>query len=136
MQIFLSHLGMVDKSVHTIHQLVKDYDERLYVDRHNGEWVIKIAVDRPNPPIPVLSLNAYMNKDPRDVLDWIRKNDTKRHASDMRDLVNKHNAQLRKDAELRGDSSLEEGARVLEHVMRKVGKSKVVKSTRNITRKR
>ena len=87
-------------------------------------------------PIPVLSLNAYMDKDPRDVLDWIRKNDTKRHASDLRDLVNKHNSDVRKDAELKGDSSLEEGARVLEHALRREGKSKVIKSTRNITRKR
>lgn len=129
MRLFIPGQGMVDSRVYTINSLLKDYDSRLMFSKHpeTGDWCVFIEMPRPEQPYPVMGFGDNIPEASM-VLDRIKQGDTMRTGNTIyRDIV-RSQERFRAAQTYKTDQAGEESAEVIEHFMRKEGKSPIIKS--------
>jgi hypothetical protein len=119
----------MDTKAWRVDQAVNAYDERLLFAKNEetGDWCVFIRMPVPEPPYPVC---GFGNDIPEvdDVMLRIRQADTLRNGEAIyRDVVRSQN-KYRSALEYNTDQAASESAEVVEHLMRKHGKSPIIKS--------
>ena len=131
MRLFIPGQGTVDSRVYMIDAALKEYDSRLKFDRNQdtGDWCVFIEMPRPEPPYPVIGFGDNI-PDASIVLDRVKRGDTMRTGNTIyRDIV-RSQEKFRANQDYKTDQAGEESAEVIEHFMRREGKSPVIKSLR------
>lgn len=131
MRLFIPGQGMVDTRVYRVDAAVKAYDSRLMFGQHpeTGDYCVFVELPRPNEPYPVIGFGQEV-PDPDKVVERLQRADTMRNGDAIyRDVVKSQEA-YRKGLEYQTDQAGEESAEVIEHFMRREGKSPVIKSLR------
>jgi hypothetical protein len=126
--MFIPGQGNVDTDAYRVDCAVKEYDERLMFTKNeqNGDWCIFIRMPRPEPPYPILgfgntipSVDAAMRR--------LKQSDTMRNGEAIYNDMMKSQEIYRKNLQYKADQASEESAEPVEFLMRKEGKSPVVK---------
>lgn len=129
MRLFIPGQGMVDSRVYKVDAAVKAYDSRLMFGKHpeSGDYCVFIELPRPAEPYPVIGFGQEI-PEPSRVVERLQRADTMRNGEAIyKDMIRSQKA-YRDNLEYNTDQAGEESAEVIEHFMRKEGKSPVVKS--------
>jgi len=112
----------VDRAVHA-------YDERLMFARNEdtGDWCIFIRMPDSKPPLPILGFQDKI-PEPDEALFRLRAADTMRHGDQIYKDVVKSQNDYRAGLKYAADEAIADSAERTEHLMRKHGKSPVIKS--------
>ena len=131
MRLFIPGQGMVDTRVYRVDAAVKAYDSRLMFGQHpeTGDYCVFVELPRPNEPYPVIGFGREV-PDPDKVVERLQRADTMRNGDAIYREVVRSQESYRKDLEYKTDQAGEESAEVIEHFMRREGKSPVIKSLR------
>ena len=131
MRLFIPGQGMVDTGVYRVDAAVKAYDSRLMFGQHpeTGDYCVFVELPRPNEPYPVIGFGSEV-PDPDKVVERLQRADTMRNGDAIYREVVRSQESYRKDLEYKTDQAGEESAEVIEHFMRREGKSPVIKSLR------
>ena len=131
MRLFIPGQGMVDTRVYRVDAAVKAYDSRLMFGQHpeTGDYCVFVELPRPNEPYPVIGFGSEV-PDPDKVVERLQRADTMRNGDAIYREVVRSQESYRKDLEYKTDQAGEESAEVIEHFMRREGKSPVIKSLR------
>jgi len=107
---------------------VKEYDERLFfgLNKETGDYCVFIEMPRPRDPFPVMGFGREVPA-VDEVMMRLREGDTLRNGNRIYDEVIRSQEEYRKNARRVGDEAAEESAEVVEHFMRRHGKSPVIK---------
>lgn len=128
MRLFIPGQGTVDSREYRVSSALKEYDSRLMFAQHpeTGDYCVFIEMPRPSPPYPVLGFGDKI-PEPSEALDRLRAADTMRNGEAIyRDVVRSQQS-FRDGLEYKGDQASAESAEVTEHLLRKHGKSPIVK---------
>ena len=111
-----------------IDRAVKQYDERLFFARNadTWDWCVFIKMPRPSNPYPVIGFGREVP--PVDhVIERIMEADTMRSGNKIYDEIVRSQSDYKKSLEYNADQASEESAEVVEHFLRKHGKSPIIK---------
>lgn len=131
MRLFIPGQGMMDTRAYMVDAAVKQHDERLMFSQNpdTGDWCVFIKLPRPADPYPVFGFGREI-PEASVVLDRLKRADTMRNGDAIyKDMIRSQEA-YRKGLEYKTDQAGEESVEVIEHMMRKEGKSPIVKSLR------
>lgn len=111
-----------------IDRAVREYDGRLFFARNSDtwDWCVYVKMPRPEPAYPVIGFGAELPS-LDEVMRRVHRSDTKRHGWQIYDEIVKSQEDYKKKFRDAADDATEESAEVVEHFMRKHGKSPVVK---------
>ena len=128
MKIWIPGKGDYDMRAWKVDKAVREYNDRLSFGRNEdtGDWCVFIETPRPNPPVAVLGFGAEI-PDPEYALRRLYETDTARHGMKIYDAIVKSREDYKKRYEYAADQASEESAEVIEHFLRKRGKSPVAK---------
>lgn len=129
MRLFIPGQGVTDTRAYRVDAAIKQYDERLMFGQHpdTGDWCVFIRLPRPEQPYPVIGFGKDI-PEPSSVLERLQRADTMRNGDAVYREVVRSQEQYRKGLEYNTDQAGEESAEVIEHFMRKEGKSPIIKS--------
>ena len=127
MNIWLPNNASFD--AYRVDRAVSEYDERLMFGRNEdtGDWCVFIRMPRPRDPFPVIGFGDSI-PDVNTVMERVRQADTMRTGNQIYNEVVSSQKQYRDNLDYAANQAGEESAEVIEHFMRKRGKSPVVKS--------
>lgn len=136
MNIWVPRRGEVDIRAWSIDRRVREYDERLMFGRNEstGDWCIFIRMPAPSDPFPVIGFQDRI-PEPDEALDRLRAADTMRHGDKIYKDAIRSQMKYRDDLEYASDQAASESVDAVEFLLRKHGKSPVVKSTRKVVSK-
>jgi hypothetical protein len=127
--LFIPGRGSMDIRALKVENAVRAYDERLMFAKNEetGDWCVFIRMPRPEQPYPVCGFGREI-PEVEDVMFRIRRADTMRNGEAVyRDVV-KSQEKYRAELKYKGDQATDESVEVVEHFMRKHGKSPIIKS--------
>ena len=129
MRMLIPGHGITDTRAYMVDAAVKQYDERLMFSQNEdtGDWCVFIRMPRPERPYPVFGFGQDI-PDASVVLERLKRADTMRNGDAVYREVVRSQEQYRKNLEYNTDQAGEESAEVIEHFMRKEGKSPIIKS--------
>lgn len=129
MNIWIPGKGEYDIRVWRVDNAVREYNERLMFGRNEdtGDWCVFIKVPAPEPPVAVLGFGSEI-PEPEAAIKRLYEADTARHGMKIYDAIVKSQEDFKKQYRYHADQASEESAEVLEHFLRKNGKSPVIKS--------
>ncbi len=112
-----------------VDRAVNQYDKRLMFGRNEdtGDWCVFIRMPRPSEPFPVMGFGNSV-PDVNTVMDRIREADTMRTGNQIYEEIVRSQKKYREELDYAANQAGEESVEVIEHFMRKRGKSPVVKS--------
>jgi len=127
-KIYIPGRGSVDTLVYKVDRAVSAYDERLFFDQNanTGDWCVFIKMPRPERPYPVLGFGDAVPSVDAAMLR-LKQADTMRTGNQIYDEIVKSQEDYRKALTYNTDQAGEESAEVLEHFLRRHGKSPVIK---------
>jgi hypothetical protein len=127
--IYIPGHGEMSFEEFRIDRAVKAYDERLFFARNadTWDWCVYIRMPRPEPAYPVIGFGQSLPT-VDGVLDRLMQADTMRVGNKIYDEVVRSQKDFKKQFEVRADEASAESAEVVEHLLRKHGKSPVIKS--------
>lgn len=134
-KFFIPGLGNVTRDEFLAHRACQDYDSRLTFKKNpkNGQYAIFVQLERNNewgvPEKPVLGF-GYTVPHPDLVREKIYNADTWQHGQRHLDEMDARNDAIRKQSEMIRVAARDESAERLEKVLRRDGKSPVIKSLR------
>lgn len=126
--LFIPGRGNVDTNAYRIDRAVNAYDERLMFAKNEqtGDWCVYIRMPGAEPPYPVVGFGRDVPQ-LDDVMYRIRKADTMKHGEAIyRDLV-KSQMDYRANLDKAAAEASAEAAEPVEFLLRKDGKSPIVK---------
>lgn len=126
--LFIPGRGSMDIRALKVENAVRAYDDRLMFAKNEetGDWCVFIRMPRPEKPYPVCGFGREI-PEVDDVMVRIRRADTMRNGEAIyRDVV-KSQEQHREALKYKGDQATDESVEVVEHFMRKHGKSPIIK---------
>jgi|LakMenEpi03Aug12_release.lakeMendotaPanAssembly.Ray.scaffolds.fasta_scaffold438218_2 hypothetical protein len=111
-----------------IDRAVKEYDERLFFARNavTGDWCVYIKMPFGEPPFPVLGFGAT-TPPVNVILERLKKGDTLKNGEKIYNGILKSQEDYRKKFVSNADEARDESVEVVEHFLRKNGKSPVIK---------
>lgn len=111
-----------------IDRAVREYDERLFFGRNTdtGDWCVFITLPRPRDPYPVIGFGHELPHVSK-VLENLTRGDTLRNGNAIYDEIVKSQQDYKKTVQRQGDEAAGETSEVVEHFMRRHGKSPVIK---------
>jgi hypothetical protein len=112
-----------------IDRALREYDERLFFARNadTWDWCVYIRMPRPEPAYPVIGFgNELPNID--EVMRRVRRADAHLHGFAIYDEIMASQERYKKQFRDKADDATEESAEVVEHFLRRHGKSPVVKA--------
>jgi len=130
MNIWIPKYGETDVRAWKIDQRVREYDSRLMFGRNEdtGDWCIFIKMPTPRDPYPVI---GFQNRipEPDEALDRLKAADTMRHGDAVYREVLRSQEEYRKSGLKKVDEASADSAERIEFMLRKHGKSPIIKST-------
>ena len=129
MRLFIPGQGTVDTRAYMVDAAVKQHDERLMFAQNpdTGDWCVYIKLPRPADPYPVFGFGTDI-PEVSDVIARLQRADTMRNGEAIYKDMIRSQEKYRKNLEYNTDQAGEESAEVVEHFLRKEGKSPIVKS--------
>jgi hypothetical protein len=127
--LFIPGRGTVDTRAWRVDQAVNEYDERLLFAKNEetGDWCVFVRMPGAEPPYPVCGFGRDIPS-VDDVMVRIRRSDTMRNGDAIyKDLI-RSQEKYRAELKYNGDQATDESVEVVEHFMRKHGKSPIIKS--------
>lgn len=115
-------MGEVDPNVTAAQRVVREYDERLELARHEitGDWVVFIKLDR-DTLYPVIGIGPELPANAEDLRQRLMKADSKRHGDKLLRDINEHNERIRRASRARALEADEAMAEGLEWGFRREG---------------
>jgi hypothetical protein len=129
MKLWLPDQGYVSTDVWRVDQAVKAYDERLSFkfNDETQEWCVFIRMPGSAPAVPVLGFGASVPQ--VDVaMERLVRSDAKRNGEKIYDDMLRSQEKYRAELEYAASQASEEAAEPTEWLLRKHGKSPIVKS--------
>lgn len=128
MSIYIPGHGEMSWDEVRVDRAVREYDERLFFARNadTWDWCVFIKMPRPEPAYPVAGFGREV-PDVSVVLERLYKADTTRHGWQIYDDIIRSQEDYKKGFRDKADEATGESAEVVEHFMRKHGKSPVIK---------
>lgn len=126
--IYIPGHGELSWDEYRADRAVKEYDERLFFARNydTWDWCVYIKMPYGEPPYPVIGFGREIP--PVDVvLKRVYDADTMRHGWKIFDEIQKSQEDYKKALRVKADEATEESAEVVEHLLRKHGKSPIIK---------
>jgi hypothetical protein len=111
-----------------VDRAVKNYDERLFFAKNadTRDWCVFIRMPHGEPAYPVLGFGQVIPSVDV-VLDKLYRGDMTRHGWKLYDEIVKSQEDYKRRFREKADEATEESAEVVEHFLRKHGKSPVIK---------
>lgn len=130
MNIWIPKYGETDVRAWKIDQRVREYDSRLMFGRNEntGDWCIFIKMPAPRDPYPVIGFQDRI-PEPDEALDRLKAADTMRHGDAVYREVLRSQEEYRKSGLKKVDEASADSAERVEFMLRKYGKSPIIKST-------
>lgn len=121
-KLWIPGLGEVDPRVSAAQRVVREYDERLELARHEitGDWVVYVKVDR-DWLYPVIGIGPELPANAEDLRQRLRKADTRVHGDKILRQINENNERIRRESRRRGLEADEAVAEALEWGFRREG---------------
>lgn len=121
-KLWIPGQGEVDTRVTAAQRVVREYDERLELARHEitRDWVVFIKLG-PDSMYPVIGLGPELPANAEDLRQKLWKADTKVHGDKRLREINAHNQRIRDEARKKGLEVDEEVAQHLAWGMRREG---------------
>lgn len=133
--LLVSHrrLGLVDSTIARLDAVVNGYDEKLHIDRHpdTGQWVVYIALERPQRPYPLFALGDRLPT-PDELKEKLQASDTQKH--DIRAAMNKHNESHMAEIDYKGRQEIGKAAEMVHEIAKKQGMASDNVSRRKIVK--
>ena len=126
--IYIPGHGELSFDEYRIDRAVREYDERLFFARNNDtwDWCVFVRMPGSEPAYPVIGFGRELP--PLDeVMRLVYRSDTKRHGWQIYDEIVASQEAYKKKFRDKADEATEESAEIVEHFLRKHGKSPVVK---------
>lgn len=130
-QIYLNGIGWTDHRVPAVLEAVKQYDERLYFDKHPvyGDWCVFIKMPHGQDSLPIMNYGREIPH-PDDVMKRLYKADALRRGEEILDNMNRHNDDLRDQDRAIVDEAEWEAAEVIESFNHRIGETSYNRSLR------
>lgn len=127
--LFIPGRGTVDTRAWRVDQAVNEYDERLLFAKNEetGDWCVFVRMPGAEPPYPVCGFGREIPS-VDDVMIRIRRSDTMRNGDAIYKDLMRSQEKYRAELKYNGDQATDESVEVVEHFMRKHGKSPIIKS--------
>ena len=127
--LFIPGRGSVDTRAWRVDQAVNEYDERLLFAKNEetGDWCVFVRMPGAEPPYPVCGFGREIPS-VDDVMLRIRRADTMRNGDAIYNDLVRSQEKYRAELAYKGDQAADESVEVVEHFMRKHGKSPIIKS--------
>lgn len=121
--------GSMDTRVFRVDKAVREYNDRLSFDRNHdtGDWCVFMRMPSPEEPLPLFGFGDSI-PEPDEVVKQLWKADSLRHGEKILDQIVREQEERKQKYEYAASQASEESAEVLEHFLRKHGKSPVIKS--------
>lgn len=121
-KLWIPGVGEVDPRISAAQRVVREYDERLVLARHEvtGDWVVFITVGRDN-IYPVIGIGPELPANAEDLRARLRATDTRIHGDKILRQINEHNARIQKESRARALEADGEVAEALEWGFRREG---------------
>lgn len=116
-------------AAYRVDRAVKEYDERLMFARNEdtGDWCVFVRMPAPQDPFPLMGFGDDI-PDPVDVVARVQEGHLVKHKERIwKDMIASQE-KYRADLKYGGDQARDESVEVVEHMMRKEGKSPIIKS--------
>lgn len=128
MRLFIPGRGVTDSKAVLVDAAVREYDSRLMFMQHpeTGDWCVFIELPRPERPYPVIGFGETI-PEPSVVVERLRRSDTMRNGDAIYREVVRSQEKYRANLKYQADEAGEESAEVIEHFLRKNGKSPISK---------
>lgn len=129
MRLWLPGYGVADSKAIRVSDALNAYDERLMFAKNEdtGDWCVFVRMPRPQPPFPLMGFGDNI-PDPEVVLARVQEGHLVRNKERIWREITDSQKKYREELNYRGDQASEESAEVVEHFLRKHGKSPVIKS--------
>lgn len=136
MQVYIPGKGNMDSRVYLINHELEKYDARLVFGRNEetGDWCVYARMPHPEPMFPVFGCGPDI-PDVKDLMLRVQEGDLTKNSERIYKEIIKSQELYRKNLDYKSDQASAESAEVTEHLMRKHGKSPLIKSTRKVKAK-
>ena len=121
----------VSYEAYRVDRAVREYDERLMFGRNEdtGDWCVFVRMPSPRDPFPVFGFGNRIPK-PDEALARIKEGHLVAHKERIWREVVDSQKKYKADLAYKSDQAGEDSAERAEHLMRKHGKSPIIKSLR------
>jgi hypothetical protein len=121
--------GSMDTRAYRVDRAVNEYNDRLSFGRNEdtGDWCVFMRMPSPEPLLPLFGFGDSI-PEPDEVIKQLWKADSLRHGDKILNQIIREQEDRKKRYEYAASQASEESAEVLEHFLRKKGKSPIVKS--------
>jgi len=118
----------VDSSVYRVHCAVNAYDQNLSfnLNEETGDYCVYMRMPYPEEPVAVLGVGKNIPH-PDYICKRLRETDVRIHGDKLFDLIIKEQAKEKREKEYLAEQASSDTAERLEKMLRKHGKSPVVK---------
>jgi len=126
--IYVPGHGTTTFEAYRVGKAVTEYDERLFFQRNyeTGDWCVFIRMPGDEPAYPVIGFGAELPT-VEEVTRRLHRADTMRHGWQIFDEIQKSQEDYKKQFRVAADEATDESTEVVEHFMRKHGKSPIIK---------
>lgn len=127
--IWIPGRGEYDTRAARVDKAVREYNERLFFDKNveTGDWCVFVRMPAPEPPVAVHGFGQSI-PEPDEVIKAVWKSDSARHGEKIFDEFMKSQERFIAHKKYLADEATGESAEHIEFLMRKHGKSPVIKS--------
>ena len=128
-KIWIPGRGEYDTRAYRVDKAVNEYNDRLFFDKNmdTGDWCVFVRMPSPEPPVPVHGFGQSI-PEPEVVVKKIWESDSARHGEKILDEFIKSQERFIAEKRYAADEATGDSAEHIEHLMRKHGKSPVIKS--------
>lgn len=121
--------GEYDVRAYRVDKAVREYNERLSFERNpdTGDWCVFIRMPSPEPPVALMGFHDQI-PDPEHVVKRLYESDSLRHGEKILNDIIKTQERFKAHKQYIADEASGDSAERIEHMMRKHGKSPVIKS--------
>ena len=121
-KLWIPGQGEVDTRVVAAQRIVREYDERLELARHEitGDWVVFIKLG-PDNLYPVIGIGPELPDNAEELRQRLWKADAQRHGTKILDDINAHYNRLRDESRKRALDADEQTAEAFEWGLRREG---------------
>jgi hypothetical protein len=125
-----------DYRAYKVDRAVREHDERLMFARNEdtGDWCIFIRMPGDRDPFPVIGFQDKI-PEPHEAITKLNAGDTRKHGDRLLMEARREDERRRKELEYVSDQAASEAVEATEFLMRKHGKSPIVKSMRKVVSK-
>ena len=128
MKIYISGQGSVDSSVYKTNCVISDYDENLSfkLNEDTGDYCVYMRMPYPEEPVAILGVGSTVPHSDY-IIQRLRETDVRIHGDKLFDMIIKEQNKVKEEKRYLADQASSDSAERIEKMLRKHGKSPVVK---------